>query len=171
VKTTPLSELLLPELQAELNKARRMLERVPEGHNDFRPHPKSMSLIDLANHLATVSGLAGAILLYPGVDLGGPNDPRQIVKEQTGAAVLSEFEKLAASSVAQLRVTTEEAFGEPWKATRQGNVMFSGTRYSAYRNIAVNHLIHHRAQLGVYLRMLDVPVPYSFGPSADEMPA
>lgn len=170
VRTPQLSDILLPELEAELGKTRRALERVPEGHNDFRPHPKSMSLIELANHLATVAGLPAAILLYAGADLGGPTDPRRIVKEQTCPAVIGEFEKLAASSIGQLKVTAEEAFSEPWRATRQGSVLFSGTRYMAYRNIAINHLIHHRAQLGVYLRMLDVAVPSSFGPSADEQP-
>ena len=163
-----LSNLLLPELEAELKKTRRFLQSVPERQDNFKPHERSTSLIDLANHLATVSGLAGSILVVPGVELGGPTDPRRIVKEQNTAAILKVFDELAAASLAQLKETSDSAFREPWQATRQGKTLFSGTRYLAYRNIAMNHMIHHRAQLGVYLRSLNIPVPSAFGPSADE---
>ena len=163
-----LSNLLIPELEAELKKTRRFLESVPSGHDDFKTHERSTSLLDLANHLATVAGLAGTILAVPGADLGGPTDPRRVVKEQNTAAILQVFDELAARSIAQLKETSDSVFHEPWQATRQGKTLFSGTRYLAYRNIAVNHMIHHRAQLGVYLRSLNIPVPSAFGPSADE---
>jgi uncharacterized damage-inducible protein DinB len=169
-ETHELSQLLLPELQAELGKTRRALERVPESHKDFRPHEKSRSLIELTNHLATVSGLAGSVLAFPGAELGGPNDPRRIVKEQTLSPILEQFDELAAKSISQLKETSDQAFAEPWQASQQGKMLFSGTRYMAYRNIALNHMIHHRAQLGSYFRLLGVPVPSTFGPSADEAP-
>ena len=168
METKELSNLLLPELEAELKKTRRFLESLPEGQDNFKPHERSTSLIDLANHLATVSGLAGTILVVPGAELGGPTDPRRIVKEQNTAAILKVFDELAASSLAQLKETSDRAFQDPWQATRQGKTLFSGTRYLAYRNIAMNHMIHHRAQLGAYLRALNIPVPSAFGPSADE---
>ena len=167
-KTKELSNLLLPELEAELKKTRRFVQSVPEGQDGFRPHERSTCLIDLANHLATVAGLAATILTVPGVDLGGPIDPRRIVKEQNTVNILKVFDEVAAASLAQLKETTDSTFQEPWQATRQGRTLFSGTRYMAYRNIAVNHMIHHRAQLGVYLRLLNIPVPSAFGPSADE---
>ena len=163
-----LSSLLLPELEAELNKTRRTLERIPEGQDAFRPHEKSKSLLELANHLATVCGLGGTILATTEVELGGSNDPRRIVKEETMGGVLARFEELAQNSLERMRETSNEGLAEPWQALAQGKVLFSGTRYMAYRNIAVNHMIHHRAQLGTYLRLLNVPVPSVFGPSADE---
>ena len=168
--THELSSLLLPELKAELGKTRRFLERVPEGSNDFRPHEKSKSVIELANHLATVSGLAGSVLASASANLGGPNDPRRIVKEQNVTAILAQFDDLAAKSIAQLEKTSDESFKESWQASQQAKILFSGTRYTAYRNIALNHMIHHRAQLGGYLRALNVPLPAAFGPSADEAP-
>ena len=170
-ETKELSNLLLPELTAELRKTRQALERIPEGHNDFKPHEKSKSLIELANHLATVSGLAGAILTSDGAELSGPTDPRKIVKETTLAAILVQFDGLANNGISQLEKTSDKALHESWQATQQGKTLFSGTRYMAYRNIAVNHMIHHRAQLGNYLRLLNIPVPSTFGPSADEQPA
>jgi uncharacterized damage-inducible protein DinB len=170
-ESNALSKLLIPELEAELKKTRRFLELVPEGHDDFRPHPRSSSLLELANHLATVAGLATAILTTPGADLGGPTDPRRIVKESNPAAILPVFDELAANSLEHLNQTADATFQDAWQATRQGQTLFTGTRYLAYRNIAVNHMIHHRAQLGGYLRSLDIPLPSAFGPSADQMPA
>ena len=165
-----LAAILATEWKAEVAKTRRTLERLPADQNDFRPDPKSRSLLELANHIATVSGLAGTILNSDGVELGGPNDPRTIVREQNVADVLGQFHVLAEKSLARVESTTEEEFLRPWQASQNGNVLFAGTRYGAYRNISVNHLIHHRAQLAMYLRMLNVPVPALFGPSADEGP-
>jgi uncharacterized damage-inducible protein DinB len=169
-ETHQLSLLLLPEFEAELPNTRRALERIPEGHNDFKPHDMSKSLLERANHLATGSGLAGVTLSKPGVQLGGPNDPRRIVKETSPSLVLAQFEERANHSSSQLRQTSDFAFGESWQASQQGKVLFSGTRSHANRNIAINHMIYHRAQLGVYLRLLHIPVPSMFGPSADESP-
>ena len=162
------SQALLPELTAELKKTRTTLERVPEGHNDFKPHEKSKSLLELANHLATVSGLSGSTLTSSGGDLGTSTDPRRIVKEENPAAILAVFDELAAVAIAKMQTTSDEDFSAPFLITMKGQTMFSGTRYMAFRNIALNHMIHHRSQLGGYLRQLNVSVPYTFGPSADE---
>ena len=170
-ETHQLSKLLLPELEAELGKTRRALEGIPEGQNDFKPRQKSKSLIELANHLATVAGLAGPILSSPSVDLGGPSDPRRIVREQSVGPILTLFDQLAEGSIAHMRATSDVVFAETWEASQQGRVLFSGSRYMAYRNIAINHMIHHRAQLGSYLRLLDIAVPGTYGPSADDSPA
>lgn len=169
--TYELSALLLPELIAELSKTRRVLERVLEEHSDFKPHEKSKTLLELSNHLATVSGLAGTILASPGAELGGPADPRRIVKEATTAAILPQFDELVAKGIQQLKQTSDKSLAETWEAKQGGRTLFSGSRYMAYRTIAVNHMIHHRAQLTGYLRQLDLPVPAIFGPSADETPA
>ncbi len=164
----PLHDLLAQELEHEYDKTRRVLASLPEGRNDFRPHAKSKTLIELANHLATVSGLPGTILQHSVVDLGGPGDPRTIVKEATVAGILEQFAKLSANSLAVVRASPDSAFLAPFKVTRADQTLVSCTRFTAYRNIGVNHMIHHRAQLGVYLRLLDIAVPATFGPSADE---
>lgn len=168
--TYTLRDLLIGELKAELTKTRRTLERLPEEHKDYAPHERSQTLIGLANHLATVADLPEVILTVSSFDLGGPNDPRKVVKEQSFAGVLTKFDELAAESIAALSNSSDESLREEWTARRQGQPLFSGTRYTAYGNIAVNHQIHHRAQLGLYLRLLNQPVPSTFGPSADEQP-
>ena len=87
---------------------------------------------------------------------------------ETRNKLLADFDQLATSAVEALRIFSDAATTETYTLSRQGNLVFSGPRYQAYRNMALNHMIHHRAQLGVYLRLLDIPVPATFGPSADE---
>jgi uncharacterized damage-inducible protein DinB len=163
-----LSDRLLPELEAELAKTRKMLEHVPDGQNDFKAHEKSMPLTRLAGHTAELAGFASLILTLPAIDMGTPSDPRKILRMDKQADLLATFNELAEKAVAALKQTSDEAFDETFTLSRQGNPVFSGSRYTAYRNIALDHMIHHRAQLGVYLRLLNLPVPGTFGPSADE---
>ena len=163
-----LAERLLPELEAELNKTRKVLAVVPDGHNDFKSAEKSMPLTRLAGHTAELPGFAYFILTRPGIDMGTPEDPRKILRMETKAALLEEFEPLAARLIEALKATTDEAFDETFTASRQGVVLRTSTRYESYRTSFLDHMIHHRAQLGVYLRLLDIPVPATFGPSADE---
>jgi uncharacterized damage-inducible protein DinB len=159
---------LLTELEWELAKTRRVLEAVPDGHNDFKPHEKSMPLSRLAGHTAEFAGFAAIILTQPGIDMGTPSDPRKILRMETRDKLLAEFDELAAQAISALKATPDEAFDQPWALTRKGQPVFTGTRYTAYRNNALNHMIHHRGQLTVYLRLLNQPVPGTFGPSADE---
>ena len=166
--TFQMSGFLLPEIAAELAKTRKSLERAPDEHAAFKPHEKSTALLALCNHLTTVSGLAGTILATDGVDMGSPTDPRRIVKEANIAAILTVFDELAANTLERLKAADDASFHATWTATRAGNVVFSGTRYMAIRQMGINHMIHHRAQLGTYYRLVDVPVPALFGPSADE---
>ena len=162
-----LSTRLLPELEHELSKTRRVLEAVPDGHNDFKPHEKSMLLTRLAGHTAEFAGFAALILTLPGIDMQSPSDPRRILRMETRDKLLADFADLAAQAIAALKTTTDAAFDETWTLSRKGEPVFTGTRYMAFRNIALNHMIHHRGQLTVYLRLLDQPVPGTFGPSAD----
>jgi uncharacterized damage-inducible protein DinB len=166
--TYQLRDLLLPELEAELQKTRKLLARLPEGQNDFKSHEKSMPLSRLAGHTAELAGFGGLILTLPAIDAGTPSDPRKILRMQDPASLLSEYDELAAKELEALQATTDEAFAQTFTLSRQGNVVFEGTRYRAFRNISLNHMIHHRAQLGVYLRLLEIPVPSTFGPTADE---
>ncbi|ADW68356.1 DinB family protein [Granulicella tundricola] len=162
-----LAERLLPELEAELAKTRKVLEAVPDGHNDFKPHEKSMLLNRLAGHTAEFAQNIALILTLPGIDMATPQDPRKILRMETSDALLAEFDGLVPKAIEALKQTTDEAFDETFTLTRQGAPVFSNTRYTAYRNNALNHMIHHRAQLGVYLRLLEQPVPATFGPTAD----
>jgi uncharacterized damage-inducible protein DinB len=170
-ETYLLSARLVPELEQELAKTRRVLEAVPDGHADFKPHEKSMLLNRLAGHTAEFAGFAALILTLPGIDMQTPADPRRILRleppTETTAKLLAVFDELAAGAIAALRSTTDAGFDETFTLSRKGQPVFTGTRYTAYRNNVINHMIHHRGQLTVYLRLLDQPVPGTFGPSAD----
>jgi len=166
-KTYLLSARLLPELEQELAKTRRVLEAVPDGHNDFKPHEKSMLLNRLAGHTAEFAGFAALILTLPGIDMQTSADPRKILRMETKAKLLADFDELAAGAIAALKNTTDAAFDETFTLSRKGQPVFTGTRYTAYRNNVLNHMVHHRGQLTVYLRLLNQPVPGTFGPSAD----
>ncbi len=166
-ETSQLSTRLLPELEHELAKTRRVLEAVPDGHNDYKPHEKSMLLNRLAGHTAEFAGFAALILTLPSIDMQTPSDPRKILRMETRAKLLADFDELAANALAAMKNTTDAAFEETFTLTKKGQPVFTGTRYTAYRNNVLNHMIHHRGQLTVYLRLLNQPVPGTFGPSAD----
>jgi uncharacterized damage-inducible protein DinB len=165
---TPLAARLLPELEAELVKTRKVLTAVPDGHNDFKSAEKSMPLTRLAGHTAELPGFAHFYLTTPGLNMGSPEDPRKILRMSTRDELLADYDPLATRLIDTLKATPDELFDEPFTLSRQGTPVITTTRYNAYRNIFLDHMIHHRAQLGVYLRLLDVPVPATFGPSADE---
>ena len=162
-----LSARLLPELEAELTKTRKVLEAVPDGHNDFKPHEKSMTLARLAAHVAELPSFGAVTLAGPSFDLATPSTRKRHVFD-TSAHNVAEFDALAAEATATVNATSDPAFNELWSLVYGDYKIFEGTRYSAFRAMTLNHLIHHRAQLGVYLRLLGVPVPKTYGPSADE---
>jgi uncharacterized damage-inducible protein DinB len=164
-----LAALLLPELDAELASTRTLLGRVPEGRNDWQPHPKSMKLGRLAVHVAEVPGYIAPTFTKDRLDIAPPGAPPYVPPQLTTVAVLLElFEKNAASGRAALAATPDEAFGQPWTFLYGGKTFWTKPRLDVYRSFGLNHLVHHRAQLGVYLRLLDIPIPGMYGPSADE---
>lgn len=166
-ETHSISELLVPELQTELAITRRLLAAVPDDHNDFKCHEKSMKLAGLAGHTAELPMFSVLILTAPPLDLAVPSDTPHHKFEST-AQNLSAFDAMAEKALAAIKGVSDAAFAEPWSLVYGDYKIFAGDRYNAYRNFGINHLIHHRAQLGVYLRLLDVPVPKTYGPSADE---
>lgn len=166
-ETNHISQLLLPELESELAITRRILAAVPNGHNTFKPHEKSMSLATLAGHTAELPGFTMATLASPDFDLGAPNNYKPNIFE-TNSQNLDYFNDVATKAIATLKATSDATFNEDWKLTYGPHVIYTGTRHNAYRAMMMNHLVHHRAQLGVYLRLLGVPVPKTYGPSADE---
>jgi uncharacterized damage-inducible protein DinB len=108
------------------------------------------------------------MLTVPVINMGTPEDPRKILRMSTKAELLADFEPLAARLLETLPTLSDASFDQPFALSRQGNLIRETTRYEAYRNMFLDHMIHHRAQLGVYLRLLDIPVPNTFGPTADE---
>lgn len=163
----PISELLLPEFDAEIKTTRTMLERVPYDKKDFAPHAKSMTMEKLAPHVAELPGFGLTILTTPELDFssGGANRPRPPFEP---AGLLKFFDESAAKTRSALAALPDSAWNENWKLSFQGKPIFSGKRFLAYRQMFLNHLVHHRAQLGVYLRMNDKPLPATYGPSADD---
>jgi uncharacterized damage-inducible protein DinB len=162
----PISDLLLPELDEEMKKSRTMLERVPADKKDFVPHPKSTPMGKLAAHVAQLAGFGLNILTTPGLDFG-TNRTTPVVFESAGqlARVLDEG---AAKVRAALQATPDSAWTEPWKLSMRDKTIFEGSRFLAYREMFLNHVVHHRAQLGVYLRLNEKALPATYGPSADD---
>jgi uncharacterized damage-inducible protein DinB len=161
-----ISEFLVPELDAEIKTTRTTLERVPADKKDFAPHSKSMPLGKLAPHIAQLPSFGLTILTTPELDFSkGSVVPLQFESVDQLVKALDEG---AANVRAALQNTPDEAWKEDWKLSFQGKSIFSGSRFLAYREMFLNHLVHHRAQLGVYLRLNGKPVPASYGPSADD---
>ena len=161
-----ITDLLLTEFDEEVKKTRTMLERVPADRGDFAPHPKSMTLARLAPHVAELAGFGLSVLTQPGVDFSqGSYKPTPF---ESPAQLLRVFDEGAAKVRGALSGVADGAWSEAWKLSFQGRTLFEGTRFMAYRQMFLNHIVHHRAQLGVYLRLNDTPLPGTYGPSADD---
>jgi uncharacterized damage-inducible protein DinB len=161
-----ISELLLLELDQEVNKTRTTLERVPADKKDFAPHAKSMPLGKLAPHVAQLPDFGLTILTTPELDFSkGSFKPLQF---ESAAQLVEAFDEGAAKVRSALQTASDETWQQNWKLSFQGKTVFEGNRFLAYRAMFLNHLIHHRAQLGVYLRLNGKPVPATYGPSADD---
>jgi uncharacterized damage-inducible protein DinB len=160
------NDLLVSEFDEEAKKTRATLERVPSDKGDFAPHPKSMALGKLAPHVAQLGGFGLTILTEPGLDFS----QRRMtpLPFESGAQLVRAFDEGADKVRHALQTARDEAWTEPWKLSFQGKTIFEGTRFLAYREMFLNHLVHHRAQLGVYLRLTGERVPATYGPSADE---
>lgn len=161
-----ISDLLLPEFDEETKKTRTVLERVPADKPDFAPHPKSMPLKKLAPHIAQLPDFGLTVLTTPGLDFS--KGSFQPVPLESGAQMVRVFEEGSAKARTALASIPDSAWSEDWKLSFQGHTVFQGRRFLAYRQMYLNHLVHHRAQLGVYLRLTSVPVPATYGPSADD---
>jgi len=156
---------LLPEFDHEFAETRKSLERVPEDSLDWKPHAKSWDMHALAAHLAEVPQWAGAILTMDDFDIDAPYD--RVVPESK-EEILAHFDEGVAAARTIIEATGGETMMETWRMTKGGKVELEMPKGAVLRSFIFNHNVHHRAQLGVYLRMLDVPVPGHYGPSADE---
>jgi uncharacterized damage-inducible protein DinB len=164
-----IAQTLLPEYDHEMAGCRKELERIPDGRFDYKPHVKSSSLGQLANHLATIPGWLATTLRDTEMDFSDPKVKAAMpAPVGTRDALLALFDGAAAKGRETLAATPDGEFAVTWTGKSNGKVVLALPRIAVYRSFIMNHLIHHRAQLGVYLRLLDQPVPSIYGPSADE---
>jgi uncharacterized damage-inducible protein DinB len=163
-----IADALLPEFDREMGVTRRLLERVPDGQFTWQPHAKSMTLGRLAEHLAELPQWVGVTVAQDGFDMGTSRRPDGYVPPATTAAVLAMFDANVTAARAALAGKTDAELMAPWTFSRGGQVMFTMPKAGVLRSFVLNHLVHHRGQLSVYLRLHDVPLPSIYGPSGDE---
>lgn len=157
---------LLAEFKHETGITRRILERIPDGKDEWTPHEKSMKLAALANHVAELNGWVGVVISKGSLDFAaGEYIP---IKPANAAERLQIFDDHVAKSIALLESTNAEDLEPMWSLKNGEMVLFTAPKKVALRGLVFNHIIHHRAQLGVYLRLLNIAVPSTYGPSADE---
>ena len=163
----PISDALLPEFDHEMATTRRLLDRVPEARFAWKPHDKSMSLGQLSAHIANIPYWCSATLDVTVLDLDTLGDPvPRLPSSREG--LLAEFDKQVTGARARLARATDPEFLAPWTLKKGAQEFFTMPRISAIRSFVMNHSIHHRGQLSVYLRLNDVPLPSIYGPTADE---
>ena len=162
-----LVDVLLPEFDHEMTVTRKLLERVPDDRFDFKPHAKSYSLGQLAQHVATVPMWGSITINEPELDLASS---QQLPPVTNHAALLELFDGHVAGTRAALVGKSDAELMAPWTLKMGGKTMFSMPKAAVWRSFVMSHLIHHRGQLSVYLRMQDVKLPSMYGPSADENP-
>ena len=162
-----ISETLLPELDQEMAGTRKVLERVPDDKLAWKPHAKSFTMGALATHVATISGWGSTALESDKFDLAAPGvQPPQSVGSRR--ELLEHFDAGVKKLRGALLAAEDAQMLAPWSLVKGDQVIFTMPRVAVLRSMIMNHTIHHRAQLGVYLRLNDVPVPGLYGPSADE---
>ncbi len=164
-----LNAALLPEFDQEMASTRKTLERVPDSKFSWKPHEKSGAMGWLAGHVASIPGWLAFTIKQDSLDLapGGvqmqPPPPPRNSKE-----LLAEFDKNVKEGRAVLAAASDAELMKPWSLLNNGKVTMTLPKVAVVRGFVMNHLIHHRAQLGVYLRLNNIPVPAIYGPSADE---
>jgi uncharacterized damage-inducible protein DinB len=162
----PISDLLLTEFDAEMKNSRCTLERLPADKGSFAPHAKSMPLQRLAPHVAQLPHFGLMVLTTPALDFSTTSFTP--LPFESPAQLVRALDEGAAKTRAALKATPDSAWTEDWKLIFHGKPVFEGSRFLAYRQMFMNHVVHHRAQLGVYLRLNNLPVPATYGPSADD---
>ncbi len=164
----PIRDMLLPEFDQEMASTRKLLERLPENIPDYKPHEKSMPFCRLAGHVAELPGWTKETFTKEVLELDMehfvPFDPK------TRKEVLDKFDQNSKAGREALAAATDDQFSVIWslKSTK-GDTTLSMPRAAVYRSMVISHMIHHRAQLGVYLRLNEIEIPGMYGPSADEM--
>jgi uncharacterized damage-inducible protein DinB len=158
-----IAEKLLPEFDQEMATTRRLIERVPSDKGQWKPHPKSFSLGHLAQLVATMPGWLTRMIRNPEIDLGKSGG----YSYESTDSLLEKFDTHVREAREAIASAKDSTFDEPWSLKMNGQVLFTQPRGEAVRS-TINHLVHHRGQLTVYLRLVDVPIPSIYGPTADE---
>jgi uncharacterized damage-inducible protein DinB len=161
-----LIQMFLKELDMEAKTTRKMLSRIPDDKYDWQPHPKSMSIRRLATHVAELPSWITMTLSTSELDFASSPYKPEVINNT--AELMNYFEKTLADGRADLEVAKEEQLSDSW-TLRNGEEVYSTSPKSEVLRMTYSQIIHHRAQLGVYLRLLDIPIPGSYGPSADDM--
>jgi uncharacterized damage-inducible protein DinB len=166
-----ISEMLLTEFDNEMASTRKTLERVPDEGFEWRPHQKSTTMGGLATHLANIPTWAVHALKRDSIDIAPVGEaPLRAEPARSTQEVLERFDKAVADARAAINEASNEELLQPWSLLSGGKTVMTLPRVGVLRGFVMNHNIHHRAQLGVYLRLNDIPVPSIYGPSADEAP-
>jgi uncharacterized damage-inducible protein DinB len=164
----PIAKTILAEFNHETANTRRVLERIPEEHAAWRPHPKSYSLGDLALHIASLPAWVGVTLKQDELDFaeGGRKDPKRTF--DTRKVLLQEYDDNVFAAVSAIADASDDEMKQKWTLKNGGVVVFSLPRVAVLRSFVMNHMIHHRGQMTVYLRLKNVPLPAIYGATADE---
>ena len=163
------AETVLPEFDREMANTRKVLERVPEDKLDWQVHPKSHTIGWNANHLPEILGWVEGILTAPSWDIaptGG--EPYQSPKLTSRQEILDQFDRNVAAARKAIAAVKDDQMTEPWALLKGGTALFTMPRATVIRSFVLNHLIHHRAILCVYLRLNNISVPGMYDPSGDE---
>jgi uncharacterized damage-inducible protein DinB len=164
-----IKDQILPEFDHEMANTRKTLERVPDNKLAWQPHTKSYTMGKLASHIANIPAWIDMTLNQDVLDMT-PKDGKSFTTPQAGSTkeLLEFFDKNVAAGRAVIAACTDEQFGKSWSLMADGKTLFTAPRIVVLRGFVMNHNVHHRAQLGVYFRLNDIPVPSIYGPSADE---
>jgi uncharacterized damage-inducible protein DinB len=165
-----ISESLLPEFDHEMANTRKTLERVPDDKFDWKPHEKSMAMGALATHLANLASWGSLTVESDSFDLAPGGQPAKEPSFNSGTDLLAAFDENIAKARSAIAGASDQELFKPWSLLSNGNTILTMPKVAVLRSFVMNHLIHHRAQLGVYLRLNDIAVPSIYGPSADENP-
>jgi uncharacterized damage-inducible protein DinB len=164
----PIAQSMLPEFDHEMQVTRRMLAVVPEADADWRPHPKSTTLGDLAVHISRLVSWGQSIFQVTELDLGAPGGGASAKPRfSTTGELLETFDRNVAAARAALAAAPDSDMAVTWTLKSGSHTVFSLPRTAVLRGFLLNHIIHHRGQLSVYLRLRDVPLPSVYGPTAD----
>jgi uncharacterized damage-inducible protein DinB len=164
-----IGQSLLPEFDREMEGTRKTLERVPDGEFGWKPHEKSMTIGRLAQHVSELPGWATFTIETESLDIAPVGEPPyQSPKFSSVAELVNSFDENVKKARAAIAAVSDEDLQKTWTLLAGGKTLFTMPRMMVLRVSVLNHLIHHRAQLGVYLRLKNVPLPALYGPSADE---
>ena len=158
----------MEDFDSEMSNTRRTLERIPEDQPDYKPHDKSMPMGRISMHCATMPLFGLYILEDESMDLAASKRPHSDLTFSSRAECLKQFDENAAKCRASIAAATDEQLAAHWRFSFGEHVISNESRSRTFRSMCFDHLIHHVAQLGVYLRLNDIPVPALYGPSADE---